>query len=81
MKRAASSDIESHILKHEHSTSIKVKLQGAGEYTEYLTRKNLIHIKQRAFDFFTYDYIDKHVDSMSNRKREESDSDDRMIGF
>ena len=52
MKRSFTSDIASHESDTKHATSTKIKLQNAIEYVDYLTRNNLIHIKQRAFDFF-----------------------------
>ena len=52
MKRSFTPDIEAHERNKEYPTPTKAKLQGAVEYAEYLTRNNLIHTKQRAFDFF-----------------------------
>ena len=52
MKRSFTSDITSHELNTKHTTSTKIKLQNAIEYVEFLTRNNLVYIKQRAFDFF-----------------------------
>ena len=52
MKRSHTPDIASHAPGTEHATPTKAKLQGAVEYAEYLADNNLIHTKQRAFDFF-----------------------------
>ena len=52
MKRSFTSDIAPHDPNTEHGTPTKAKLQGAVKYAKYLTGNNLIHTKQRAFDFF-----------------------------
>ena len=50
--RAEAPNIEAHSPHHEYPTPTKLKLVGAIQYAEYLQRNQLIHTKQRAFDFF-----------------------------
>ena len=49
-QRGEISTIEAHT--REHPTPTKSKLEGAIQYAEYLQRNQLVHTKQRAFDFF-----------------------------
>lgn len=52
MNRAQLPNIEPHEVNREWPTPTKAKLQGAVEYGDYLSRNNLVHTKQRAFDFY-----------------------------
>lgn len=51
-KRARSSNTAPHEPNKEWPTPTKAKLQGAVEYGEYLVQNNLLHTKQRAYEFF-----------------------------
>lgn len=74
MKRAQSPNIEPHRPYTEHPTPTKAKLQDPVEYAKYLQRNSLIHIKQRAHDYFkVFTRSEKRILAQNDAETDEQD--------